>query len=366
MPRVALTDLFIRNLKPDGSQHRFYCNQLHNFGLRLSQAGGKTFFLDVGAPRTRISLGKYPKIPLKDARKKALQILWSDEPLPSSRTLSEAFAAYYDGHISRNCRPATARKLKKLISAQVPHLADRAIASITARDLSSVIETYADRPAAANRLHAVLSAFFRWAQRNQFILRSPLTFPKPHKHQSRDRVLSERELRTVYSAAVQMGYPFGTIIQLCIHCGFRKTEAASVKWTYITEEAITLPKELTKQKRIHAIPNNVAPILASIPHTHDYVFPSEVGTPFTAWSHNMNRLYNLCGFRDFTAHDLRRTFSSLLAKWQCADPHIIELLLGHANALTPMAKVYNRWTYFPQMKAAMERYEQELARLVFA
>jgi Arm DNA-binding domain len=192
MPRVALTDLFIRNLKPTGAQHRFYCNQLHNFGLRLSQAGGKTFFLDVGEPRTRISLGKYPKTPLKDARKKALQILWSDEPLPSTRTLADAFEAYYEGHISRNCRPATARKLKKLISTQLPHLADRAIASITARDLSSVIEGYADRPAAANRLHAVLSAFFRWTQRNEYITRSPLTFPRPHKHQPRDRVLSER------------------------------------------------------------------------------------------------------------------------------------------------------------------------------
>jgi hypothetical protein len=119
MPRVELTDLFIRSLKPDGPQHRYYCNQVHNFGLRLSQAGGKTFFVDAGKPRTRLSLGKYPRTPLKAARKAALQVLLSDDPVPSAASLAAAFAAYYDGHITQNCRPATARKLRDLVSTHI-------------------------------------------------------------------------------------------------------------------------------------------------------------------------------------------------------------------------------------------------------
>jgi integrase len=65
-----------------------------------------------------------------------------------------------------------------------------------------------------------------------------------------------------------------------------------------------------------------------------------------------------------TLHDLRRTFSSKCAEWQVASPDIIERLLGHTTALSPIARVYNRWHYLPEMRTALERYEKKLAELL--
>ena len=67
--------------------------------------------------------------------------LLTSRQLPST-TLPEACDIDYEGHISRSCRPATARKLKKLISAPASTSAPIApIASIAARDLSSIMGT---------------------------------------------------------------------------------------------------------------------------------------------------------------------------------------------------------------------------------
>jgi len=72
----------------------------------------------------------------------------------------------------------------------------------------------------------------------------------------------------------------------------------------------------------------------------------------------------LSGVTGWTLHDVRRTFSSKCAEWQVASPDIIERLLGHTTALSPIARIYNRWHYLPEMRAALERYEEKLAHLL--
>ena len=76
----------------------------------------------------------------------------------------------------------------------------------------------------------------------------PLTFPKPYRETSRDRVFSDSELIKVYRAAQVMGYPFGTIVLLCIHCAYRVGEVAAMKWSYITDEYIVLPAEVCRNE----------------------------------------------------------------------------------------------------------------------
>lgn len=67
---------------------------------------------------------------------------------------------------------------------------------------------------------------------------------------------------------------------------------------------------------------------------------------------------------DWCIHDLRRTFSSKCAEWGVATPDIIERLLGHTTALSSIARVYNKWHYLPEMRAALQRYETKLERLL--
>jgi len=43
-----------------------------------------------------------------------------------------------------------------------------------------------------------------------------------------------------------------------------------------------------------------------------------------------------------------------------------ERILGHISSESRVSRIYNRWKNFPQMKAALEAYEQKLAALLAA
>src|ERR1700694_3451068 len=59
MPRISLTDATVRAWKPTGKQETYWCNLTPNFALRMSQKGGKSFFVMLGRERKRVHLGKY-------------------------------------------------------------------------------------------------------------------------------------------------------------------------------------------------------------------------------------------------------------------------------------------------------------------
>lgn len=70
------------------------------------------------------------------------------------------------------------------------------------------------------------------------------------------------------------------------------------------------------------------------------------------------------GVSGWTLDDIRRTMRTELAEWGCCDDVIAERILGHVTAESRISRVYNRWRYFPQMKAALEVYEERLAALI--
>src|SRR5438876_3072627 len=112
----------------------------------------------------------------------------------------------------------------------------------------------------------------------------------PGPSASRNRVLSDEKMARIYKAAVELGYPYGYICLIAIHTGMRRGEVGALRWRYITDETITIPPALTKNKREHVLPNLINENLALIPRTKradgevcEYLFPSSVGTPYSTW-----------------------------------------------------------------------------------
>ena len=101
------------------------------------------------------------------------------------------------------------------------------------------------------------------------------------------------------------------------------------------------------------MPNLIGENLALIPKDVRVPLPFSPRHSLNAFSLNKRQLDQLSGVTGWTLHDLRRTFSSKCAEWQVASPDIIERLLGHTTALSPIARIYNRWHYLPQMRAAL-------------
>ena len=63
-------------------------------------------------------------------------------------------------------------------------------------------------------------------------------------------------------------------------------------------------------------------------------------------------------------HDLRRTFRTLHGEIR-TDREIAERLINHAAGVTTdVEAIYDRFTYMPQMRAAMENYDAYISTLL--
>src|SRR5438034_7104389 len=77
MPTENLTDRKIASLKPAKERTEYWDDGTPGFGLRVSPEGTKTFFLmyRFAGLRRRLKLGRYPEVPLFEARKNAKKAL---------------------------------------------------------------------------------------------------------------------------------------------------------------------------------------------------------------------------------------------------------------------------------------------------
>jgi len=101
---------------------------------------------------------------------------------------------------------------------------------------------------------------------------------KPPVGPSRERVLSDDELRAVYKAAYARTSGFHRLICLLIHTGGRRGEITALEWAYIGPDVITVPGAVTKNRRRHTIPlgPRTKALLDSFPRIEGspYVFPA--------------------------------------------------------------------------------------------
>lgn len=373
MPRAHLTDITIRNLTiPEHGQEDHWDATLPSFGIRCSQGGSRTFILLKN--KRRIVIGRYPIISLQQARTEARRRLAEftlGHVKPCSMPFDEAVELYLSTNFA-DAKKTTAYEARRLLSVVfLPVFRKKALEVITTQDIIAVLDPIltSGRPSAARHAYAQIRAFFRWALSRRYIDASPLQWLKPPaKATKRDRVLSEIELAKVYVAAQSWGFPFGHIVLLLIMTGQRRGEIGSLKWDYIDFQnlTVTLPATATKNKVEHTFPitEETARFLKSLPRLGPYLFPARGSDgPFCGWSRVKASFDKSAGVSDWGLHDLRRTFSTRLALLK-VPPHVIERILNHVSGeISGIAAIYNRWSYLPEMREAMFKYEQEVVRI---
>jgi integrase len=363
--RIRLTDLSLRALKFSDTQITYWDETQRAFGVRVGKQS-KTFIVVVDGGR-RLKVGTYPDTTLHDARKAARWLL-ADPPAsaPTSLTVEQAAMRFLETRAQKN-RPSSKAETERLLRRHLlSKFAASKLAKITMDDVTSTIDDLLDTPATANHAFTAMRTFFNWCVARRYLKHSPVAgLSLPTKPGRRDRVLTDAELVAIYRAAERLAYPYGTMILLCIHTAMRRGEVASLKWSYITPEYITIPGEITKNGQELVLPNLIADKLQRIPRISEYLFPSGAGTRFSAWGKNKRSFDKLCGVTDWVLHDLRRTFSTKMAEWQIAPPHVIERILNHTvGSMTPIARIYNRWNYLTEIKDALQAYEGRLVQLL--
>jgi integrase len=120
-----------------------------------------------------------------------------------------------------------------------------------------------------------------------------------------------------------------------------------------------------KGNRVHTIPYGTvtAALVEDLPKT-GLLFPNLRGEPFNNWSTAHTDFIKACKVKHFTRHDLRRTYSTGMAR-MAVPQHVTELLLDHRSgtAMSAIAAIYNRYTYEAEMRAAVTRWEECLVSI---
>lgn len=382
MPTVRLTDLSIKALKaPASGQTTFYDVTLTGFGIRVSKGGSKTFVVVYGEKRTRKTLGRYPLISLQDARELAKGFL-AEHTLGKHRApriaLSKAVEdfrkQYLDVHNEKQTAIDTERRLQNHV---VPTLGSKNVEDTSRRDLSSIFGKLveAQKYGAANHVFAATRLFFNWCRDQGYVEHSPMEgMRRPAPDSSRERVLSDNELRTIWKAATEDEGTFCRIVQLLMIHPQRRSEISGLRgeWIDTKEKVIVFPKTITKNRREHLVPygNLFHSVLEMVGIKDGYLFPASGGESyFTGWSKGKKEFEKTCKLnQQWQLHDFRRTIDTNMSELGVA-PHVVEKLLNHVatpNAIKGVSATYNRYGYFKEMREAVDLWESRFAKLIAA
>ena len=337
--RITLTDLSLQKLKWEGKQAKYWDISTPAFGVLVSQKV-KSFIVMRGKTRKLETIGRYPDLSLKDARKRAKSLLATETGKESSiafKTLSEASTAFLEA-CERTRRHNTHRGYKHYLK-----YLDRNPADITLPYVREQLKTF-EGLTAQNYFFATCKAFLNYCVREGWIPVNPLArIPLPNKLESRERVLTDEEIKSIWNATDFK--PFGHIVRLLILTGQRRSEIPKM----VVTDTLTFPQ--TKGKP-HTLP--ITPLVqAHLP----------IGS-FNGWSKSKQRLDEACGVRDWVLHDIRRTFSTNCAKLG-VPIHLTELILNHkTGTLSGIVKVYNRYSYLKEMEQALLQYEAYIRKIL--
>lgn len=327
--RQKLTDLTIRQLKPpQNGAEKYWDESLPGFGVRVSQGGTKSFVVMYGKERRLKTLGRYPAMSLKTARRAAFDLLADTDSPPVQKTLSEALVAYY-AHIETTLREKTVTSYQYQL-----------------KPLHDCTWETAHVPYTP---HAQMAAkvFFNWAIRNGYTTHNPFAQYKATYGQ-RDRVLNDDEIRAVWHYDFP---PFSNYQKLFLLTGLRKGEATYIEYN---DHTLWISGEHTKNKHRHELP--LTPLvqkLLPLPY-------------FNGWSKGLRRFRNATGFHGFTNHDLRRTFATRHAALGTPLPVVSQLLNHRTGSMNPITRIYVRHNFLQEAYTAQLAYEQHIASIVGA
>jgi integrase len=211
---------------------------------------------------------------------------------------------------------------------------DKPLATIDDHDIHVAVREARDRgipgmgrrnkaksEARARSVHSALSLLFKWALDERFdrdTKNNPCRLvSRPGQAASRDRVLSDAEIRTFWAATDQIGEPFAALNKLLLLTGCRREEVAGMRWSELSDDRSTwtIPSSRTKNWREHVVPLPplAREIIASVPRVEgDFVFTTTGRSFFSGFSRVKQRLDALMdGAPPWRLHDLRRSCARL-------------------------------------------------------
>jgi integrase len=301
-------------------------------------------------------------------------------------------ARFLKQHVEAKNRPATREQVERILAKEVlPRWKGKSVHDIEKRDVVRLLDDIAeDRPILANRTLAIVRKFFNWMFAKDIIRTiSPCAgVEPPAKENSRERVLSESEICSLWTASDDIGHPFGPFLKLLILTGQRRSEVAGISWSEIDADKRlwTLPGDRTKNGETHTLP--LAPQVWAIIEAasrktngdgdadHDHILSTTGKTAISGFSRAKGQLDKVAALRKgWSYHDIRRSFVTHTATLRVKEasgqqrlavqPQVIEAIVNHISGhKAGVAGVYNRATYDVEKREALELWADHVEAIV--
>jgi integrase len=222
-------------------------------------------------------------------------------------------------------------------------------------------------PVRADRVLAATKRLLNWhSERSDFI--SPLGRGGRRtsvSDRARSRILSDDELRQVWTTAERIKGPFASFVQFILLTATRRGEAASLRRRELSDDGRTwiIPGSRYKNGKDTLIPLSKAAqrIIAAQPQLSDFVFTSNGTCALGGFALRKTAFDKACGVVGWTIHDLRRTSRTLLSRAGIT-PDIAERCLGHA--MVGVRQTYDRFQYADEKRHAFEALAAQIERIV--
>jgi integrase len=361
--------------------------------LRVTPAGKKSWALwlkdnERGDYRLK-TLGDYPSLSLAAACAKA-QRLKSDardgaQMFGSSPRLL-TFAELADEYMKRHARPnkrSADEDDRKIRRDLLPEFGSKAADEVTKADIVRTVNSITDRNAgvAANRTLALLRKVYNWGLAEGLVASNPVAgVPMRVKEEPRDRVLTDGEIVDLWFALDGKGFDQTTadVLRFQLLIGARIREITSMRVSELVlngpQMVWSLPKVRSKSKREIVRPLSkrardlvLRRIAGQKPEAFVFASPQDASMPIAPRSpaQAVGRAAEQgLVTSGWTPHDLRRTVATKLAALGVAEA-VTKRILGHAPpSKDVLASVYDRHSYLPEMRSALELWEAHLFDLI--
>ena len=407
----ALTARSVENITPGSARMELPDGLVAGLYFVVQPSGSRSWavrYRHEGKTR-KLTLGPYPAIGISDARRLARLKLQAaaegsdpaalkietrrkakdDKP---DKDLMKTVAADFVERYAKKKNRSWAETERLLNKEVVSRWGKRRIQDIKKRDVIELLDEIVDRGAGttANRTLAAVRKLFNWAVERDMIAANPCAGVKPPAAEtSRERILSDDELRWFWKACDKQGYPFGPFGQVLLLTGQRRNEVAGMTASEVDIDARlwTIPRARAKNDQEHHVPlsDDVLAILAAMPRIAGeagYLFTTSGKTPVSGYSRakaivteamvavarqeaeEAGEDPDAVSVPPWTLHDLRRTAASGMARLGIP-VHVVEAVLNHkSGAIKGVAAIYNRYNYADEKRNALDAWAHYVAGLM--
>lgn len=333
--------------EPIGASSRVvWDSETRGLGFYANRRRPGSFFVQfrVGGRQRKVTLGRLNELTIPEARKAANEIMVAArqgrdvikeqrQSHVATLTLGAAFDEYHSALKRRAVSSRTLAHNEGVWRRMLAKYAARELTTLTKREVRSWHTGWGERgPTAANHAGRLLRTVYNYASKRLDDL--------PPNPCVAIEWFPEREQRDVIDPADLPDWwaKVGTLEnsvraaywRFLLFSGLRKTDAASVRWSEVSETGIHRPNPKGGRTRAFTVPmtKQLAAILADakaagavIKAGSEWVFPASSASGHIAHAAEKE-------FPSITPHDLRRTYATACIE-AGIDPYTVKLLLNH-------------------------------------